>query len=263
MGDWPVAEDRIVDAVQRIAGALHGIARDAWGPGTYLYASGRVPGGVPGLSVGGQVVDRSAIVYVGGDARPSHEYERWLHTTAHELMHWYIPQSFGFREKPPSWFAEGFTDYFALKALLASGLIDGPAFLAEIADRLARYRSSPLFGQASMAEAQKDFWEDDAYRYIYDGGAVAALLLDLGFQARGRSLERALAEARQDGHTSLDGLTARLADVPENAWLRDWLAEGSNPDWDGQLERYGLAWRDGRLESTDDWAITALSSIRP
>lgn len=262
LGEWSNPDDRLIDAVERIGGALHGMAGDAWGPGEYLYATGRVPPDVPGRSVGGQVVGPSAIVYLGGDPQPEVEFDRWISTTAHELMHWYIPQAFGFEENPPAWFSEGFTDYFALKAALAGDLIRGEEFLAEIGERMARYQASPLFGRASMADAQQDFWEDDAYRYIYDGGALAALLLDLGFQARGRSLEGALERARSDGRSSIEALTSALGGVPENGWLQDWLADARDPEWDRQLERYGLLWRDDRLESTDGWALEVLANVR-
>jgi predicted metalloprotease with PDZ domain len=262
-GNWPAEDDRLIDSVERIAGALHGLARDAWPAGDYLYTAGRSPRSLDGAGAGGQVVDRSALVYVGGGAPGASVIDRWLHTTAHELMHWYIPQAFRFDGPPPAWFAEGFTDYFALKALLAGDLIDGARFLKEIGARLDRYRGSPLYGRESVTDAQEDFWEDDSYRYIYDGGAAAALLLDLGFQARGRSLERAVLAGRGAAPLDVARLIELFTDVPQNDWVRDWLADGVDPDWDGQLARYGLDWEDGRLVSEDDWAIERLASIRP
>lgn len=260
--DWTVPDDSMADAVRRIAGALHGIAGDGWATGTYLFGTGRVPRASAGPSVGGQVIGHSAIVYLGRGMPANLEYERWLTTTAHEMTHWYIPQAFEFDEKPPAWFAEGFTDYLSLKALLASGLIDGPTFLQSMGQRLARYRKSPLYGHSTMAQAQSDFWENDAYRYIYDGGAVAAMLLDLGFQARGRSLERTLTEVRRAGPLTLESLTDALAGVEENDWIRPWVESGKAPDWDAELDRYDLALKDGRLISRDGWAVRVLSSIR-
>ncbi|UCC49798.1 MAG: hypothetical protein JSV41_06470 [Gemmatimonadota bacterium] len=262
-GRWPVPDERVVNAVNQIAGALHRIASDGWAGGDHLLGAGRVPPRIPGLSTGGQVIGKSAIVYVGGSGPGELEFQRWMYTTAHELLHWYIPTAFRFRGTQPSWFAEGFTDYVALKTLLVGELIAPQNFLDEIAARLTRYRESPLYGERSIAEAQADFWEDDVYRYIYDGGAAAAFLLDLGFQDRGGSLERALKEARRGTHVSQESLTAALGTVPENEWIQDWLTNGANPDWDERLERYRLVWRNGRLVSLDGWATDVLSSIRP
>jgi predicted metalloprotease with PDZ domain len=261
-GRWPVDEERVVDAANRIAGNLHRIAGDGWASGDYILGAGRVPLAVPGLSTGGQVIARSGIVLVGGSGPPELEFERWMFTTAHELMHWYIPVGFSFQGDPPRWFYEGFTDYMALKSLLVGGLIEPQGFLDEIAARLDRYRSSPLYGKSS-AEAEEDFWTDDAYRYVYDGGAVAGFLVDLGFQDRGGSLERAIREARRSRPLDQETLVATFASIRENEWFNDWVRSGANPDWDDRLGTYRLVRRNGSLESLDDWATNALSTIRP
>ena len=262
-GRWPVADERVTEAVRSIAGNLHLIAGDGWAAGDYLLGAGRVPEEIPGLSTGGQVIGKSGIVYVGGNGPAELEFRHWLYTTAHELMHWYIPTGFALKGQPPSWFAEGFTDYMALKILLAGGLIEPQEFLDRIGERIARYRRSSLYGLKSVVEAQADFWKDDAYRYIYDGGAAAAFLLDLGFQDRGGSLEHALREIRRNQLVTADNLTSALAAVRENRWILEWLASGANPDWDLRLEQYRLSWRDDTLISLDGWVTNALSSIRP
>jgi predicted metalloprotease with PDZ domain len=187
-----------------------------------------------------------------------------MYTTSHELMHWYIPTAFAFdAESPPSWFAEGFTDYMAMKILLVGDLIEPVEFLEAIGQRLASYRANPLYGNTSILRAQDDFWNEDAYRYIYDGGAAAAFLLDLGFQDRGGSLERALRELQKQDPVTIEKVTAALASVRENSWIHDWLDAGTNPDWEARFSQYGLAVRDGRLTSLNDWTTDALSSIRP
>ena len=263
-GTWPVPDDRVLGAVERIAGALHRIAGDGWGNGRYIVGVGRGPGSMSGMATGGQVIGRSGLVYVMGTAPANLEFERWRHVAAHELTHWYIPTGFRFDGDAPSWFAEGFTDYFALKIQLAGGLMEPDQFLAEIAERLTRYQQSPLYGKTSVAEAEADFWRDDAYRFIYDGGTVAAFLLDLGFQDRGRSLERAVKDVRRDTPITTEKLTAALSGgFRENAWISAWVADGTNPDWDSELKRYKLEWRNGSLVSLNDWVTNALSSIRP
>ncbi len=262
-GEWPVDDAVIVDAIERIAGALHRITRDGWAPGDYLLGAGRVPASIRGLSTGGQVIGNSGLVYVGGTGPGALEFNRWLHTTAHELMHWYIPTGFVFDGAPPSWFAEGFTDYFSLKILLAGELIGPEEFLAEIADRLNRYRASPLYGVTSVSDAQADFWDDNSYRFIYDGGAVAAFLLDIGFQARGQSLERVLGDIRNGGAVTNESLSVALGSVRENEWINAWLAGEGNPDWDVELARYRLSWNGSTLVSSDGWATDVLGNIRP
>ena len=262
-GGWPVTDRRVFEATDEISGSLYRIAADGWAPGDYVLGAGRVPGGIRGLSTGGQVIGHSGIVYVGGSGPAELEFRHWMYTTAHELTHWYIPTGFRFDGAPPRWFAEGFTDYLALKILLAGNLIEPQAFLDEIAVRMKRYRESVHYGSRSIVDAEKDFWESDTYRYIYDGGASAAFLLDLGFQDRGRALEQAIKAARARPPVNAQVLTASLATIPENEWINDWLADGLNPDWDARLERYRLVWRNNTLVSLDDWATDALSTIRP
>jgi predicted metalloprotease with PDZ domain len=262
-GRWPVSDERVVDAVNRIAGTLHRIAGDGWASGDYVLGAGRVPTSVSGLSTGGQVLGRSGIVYVGGNGPAEPEFAHWLQTTSHELMHWYIPTAFQFEDGPPAWFAEGVTDYMSIKTLLVGGLIAPQEFLDEIGRRLARYRDSPLYGTRSITDAEEDFWDNDVYRYIYDGGAVAAFLLDLGFQDRGGSLERALRGVQRQRPVTQEDLTRSLTSVRENRWLEDWLAAGTNPDWEARFSQYRLAYRNDRLISLSDWATDALSTIRP
>ena len=263
-GRWPVRDERVIDAVNRIAGSMHRMAGEGWASGNYLLGAGRVPAGVPGLSTGGQVIGHSGIVYVGGTGPAEVEFQHWMYTAAHELMHWYIPTAFAFGiEGPPAWFAEGFTDYMALKVLLVGNLIEPAEFLTAIGERFARYRASPLYGDTSISRAQESFWEEDSYRYIYDGGAVAAFLLDLGFQDRGGSLERALRELRHQRPVGVQTLTAALAAVRENEWIHDWLDSGANPDWEARFSQYGLALTDDTLISLNNWTTDALSSIKP
>ncbi len=262
-GRWPVSDERVFEAVNRIAGNLHRIAGDGWSAGDHLLGAGRVPAGVPGLSTGGQVLGKSGIVYVGGNGPAEIEFRHWMRTTAHELMHWYIPIGFSFRQDPPRWFAEGFTDYMALKSLLVGRLIAPQDFLDEIAQRLDRYRSSPFYADRSIVDAERDFWRPDIYRYIYDGGAAAAFLLDLAFQDRGGSLERALTRIRRNASVTDQVLIRELGAIRENEWIEPWLSDGSEPDWDARLQRYQVVWRDGRLVSLDDWATNVLGSIRP
>lgn len=263
-GQWPVSDERVLDAIERIAGALHRIAGAGWSDGKHLVGVGRAPSPERGFATGGQVIGKSGLVYAAGTAPAAIDFARWRHTAAHELTHWYIPTGFRFDGDPPSWFAEGFTDYLALKIQLASGLIEPQEFLNEIGERLNRYRESPLYGVTSVGDAQADFWREDAYRFIYDGGTSAAFLLDLGFQDRGLSLERSLAELRTRTPLTLEAITSTLSGgFRENEWIAAWAANGSNPDWDAELDRYKLVWRDEKLVSLNGWATDALSSIRP
>lgn len=262
-GAWPVDDASVLGALNEIAGSLHRLAADAWTPGDYLVGAGRVPGSVPGYSSGGQVIGRSAIVYVGGRAPGRLEYRSWLHTTAHELTHWYIPTGFRFAEVPPSWFAEGFADYLALKILFVGDLIEVAEFIGELDQRWLRYRNNPRFGTQSIVEAEATFWEEDAYRFIYDGGSLAALLLDLGFRDRGGSLERVLRRLQRSDELTTADLATELARIPENRWFEAWLGEGRDPAWEKRFAEYGLIRRDGTLVATDNWVTDELSSIRP
>ncbi len=58
-------------------------------------------------------------------------------------------------------------------------------------------------------------------------------------------------------------LASALSTVQENRWIGDWIAGTADPDWDAELERYGLVWKNGDLVTVDDWATEMLRTIRP
>jgi hypothetical protein len=71
-----------------------------------------------------------------------------------------------------------------------------------------------------------------------------------------------LREIQRQNPVTVEKVTAVLASVRENSWIHDWLEAGVNPDWEARFSQYGLALREGRLISLNNWTTDALSSIR-
>ncbi|HVT40026.1 MAG TPA: hypothetical protein VHE78_13350 [Gemmatimonadaceae bacterium] len=100
---------------------------------------------------------------------------------AHEVLHYWIGQ----RIRPDdfermSWMSEGFTEYLANRTIFRTGLISRSEYLEKLSRHVGAYGYfwySPLFEHRSLFEAGNDKTRN---RFaVYDGGAVAALCLDL------------------------------------------------------------------------------------
>lgn len=110
---------------------------------------------------------------------PLAEASRFL---AHEYMHTWIGAEVGGPPEgegaPAFWFTEGFTDFYAGRALLRAGLWTPADFIAELNRVLARYAASPARSLPNAGIAER-FWRDpDVQQLPYDRGHLLALLLD-------------------------------------------------------------------------------------
>ncbi|EGF92749.1 M61 glycyl aminopeptidase family protein [Asticcacaulis biprosthecium C19] len=113
---------------------------------------------------------------------------------AHEYFHTWSPVRLGGldagdAESAGYWFSEGFTDFYARRFALESGVIDGDSFVAQWNDVLLAYALSPhrTTPNAIVSEA---FWNDPAAHQLpYQRGAILAALLDRRWRAQGRSLD--------------------------------------------------------------------------
>jgi predicted metalloprotease with PDZ domain len=100
---------------------------------------------------------------------------------AHEFLHYWIGQRI--RAADPNgmaWFSEGFAEYVANRTIQRTGLISPEEYLDKLSRHVGAYGYfwySPLFQNRSLQDAGGD---KTANRFgVYDGGAVAALCLDL------------------------------------------------------------------------------------
>ncbi len=109
----------------------------------------------------------------------------WGNTLAHELFH--LWNSSWLRSTPTDsteWFSEGFTEYYANRAMLSTGLISQEVFLAKANKHLGAYafwQDRPMFG-ATLAEAGRDKTRHTFG--VYDGGWNVAWCLDVMLRSR-------------------------------------------------------------------------------
>ncbi len=106
----------------------------------------------------------------------------WSNVLGHELFHFWNGNYFlvGKVKSEIEWFGEGFTEYFASRTLLRTGLIDESTYFNKLARYFYRYhiakRMWPL-APVSLVEAGED--KSANWLYLYGGGATLALMLDI------------------------------------------------------------------------------------
>lgn len=109
----------------------------------------------------------------------------WGNTIAHELFHlWNSSWLRSASRDSTEWFSEGFTEYFANRAMRQGGLISREAFLAKMTKHFGAYafwQDRPMFG-ASMVEAGRD--KTLHTLGLYDGGWSLAFVLDMTLRAK-------------------------------------------------------------------------------
>jgi predicted metalloprotease with PDZ domain len=100
----------------------------------------------------------------------------------HETLHSWIDDQVGGRVEEEEgleyWFSEGFTDFYALRTLLAAGILSPADFVREMNQVLARYAASPA-RDAPNSRVKTEFWSDpDVGQLPYDRGHLLAAVLD-------------------------------------------------------------------------------------
>ncbi|ATC33162.1 serine protease [Caulobacter vibrioides] len=131
----------------------------------------------------------------------THEY---LHTWNAERLGGAIQ---GPREPAGYWFSEGFTDYYARRLALRSGLVDLETFAAAWNEALEAYATSSAIG-ATNDQIVAKFWSDKAMQKLpYQRGAQLAVLIETKLKPKG-GLDRVMLAmrdqaARQQGSRRL------------------------------------------------------------
>ncbi len=83
------------------------------------------------------------------------------------------------------WFSEGFTDYYARRLALRSGLISLESFVADWNQALTAYATSPV-RNAPNAEIPARFWRDkDVQKLPYQRGALVAVMINQRLKPQG------------------------------------------------------------------------------
>lgn len=101
---------------------------------------------------------------------------------AHEQIHTWIDDEVGGRVEDEEgleyWFSEGFSDFYAPRSLLGSGLFTLEDHAREVNAALLRHAASPVRA-APNSRIKDEFWTDgDVERLPYDRGHIFAALLD-------------------------------------------------------------------------------------
>lgn len=215
-GSWGFAPEAFADVVEAIVHAQN----DFWGdPGRAFF--------VPLAPLGGEGSGYSFSGTARSDAfsiasTPNFGPESAAHLLAHEYMHTWIAAELGGLQRDDErmgyWFSEGWTDFYAGRALLRAGLWTPAEFAAELNETLMRNATSPA-RELTSAQFAERFWTDAAVQKLpYDRGRLLALLLDHRLRQRGdgRDMDDVMAElrtaARQAEGTDVDapGLFASL-----------------------------------------------------
>ena len=225
IGRWPFPDTALIDPVARLMttenAALGAPAVDFLVTLTPLAgsASGAVSHGGTG-AVAGFAMEAT-------DNVPLSDFTR---TLAHEYAHRWFGRGFG-----PSaggardyLFSEGFNDWFAHRAMVASGLWTPEQWADQLDLVLLRYGSSTARG-LSEAEISARFLDDpDAMQLQYDRGNLTALLLDARLRAAGRpelvALLRRMNTVEGDQRTRIERLAGAALPGAFAAAARDALA---------------------------------------
>ena len=114
---------------------------------------------------------------------------RLLRLFNHEMMHYWIGGKI--RDCPPgrgdalNWFAEGFTDYYALRNRWKAGFITEADFFLEWNDRFVSIHYADSLADLPEAELRARRYTDDrAFKVPYRRGAILAFYLDCAIRVR-------------------------------------------------------------------------------
>lgn len=195
-GRWSFTPEAFADVVEPIIRAQNAF----WGdPGRAFF--------VPLAPLGGEGSGYSFSGTARSDAfsiasTPNFGPGSAAHLLAHEYMHTWIAAELGSLprddERMGYWFSEGWTEFYAGRALLRAGMWTPAEFAAELNETLLRNATSPARALTSAQFAER-FWTDAAVQKLpYDRGRLLALLLDhrLRQRADGRDMDDVMRELR-------------------------------------------------------------------
>jgi predicted metalloprotease with PDZ domain len=180
---WRFEDAAFVELVTRIIETQRAFFND-WADPWYLVSL--IPSGPDdphSLSLGGTGLTNCFALFVsrGASMELGSPGERRM---ARLLMHEYFHRWNGGRIDFPEpeggmyWFSEGFTDFYARRLLLRSGLFDIREYLEDLNESLRNYYLSPV-REVPNARIVEDFWKDPEVQTLpYRRGDLLALWID-------------------------------------------------------------------------------------
>lgn len=181
-GEWNFGATTFGDALARVFQAENALWGDAGRP--FFVPLAPLGGTGSGLSYTG-TARSDAFSVASTPGFPLAEGTRFL---AHEYMHTWIPVEIGGypggQGETAAWLTEGWTDFYAPRALLRAGLWTPAEYVAELNRVLMRNAGSPARAIPNT-ELVERFWSDpNVHQLPYDRGHLLALLLDYRIRAQ-------------------------------------------------------------------------------
>jgi predicted metalloprotease with PDZ domain len=259
---YAFSDDALVDLGARVVTAERDFFSDWSDP---LFVVTLIPEERPNLqSLGGTGLTDSFSLFMSKGMSlkaGSDDAARIAHLLAHEYFHHWNggkikleePEQLGY------WFSEGFTDFFARRILLRSGIFDVAEYVRRLNESLDHYWQSPVRAEKN-ARIVADFWKvKEVGELPYRRGDLVALLLDHEIRASGdgkRSLDDFFREALQRGRErgeicSTDNLLELAADYTSQEFadrLRGLIVDGNDVTLESDLGAPFLTLRQRKVE---------------
>ena len=181
-GAWKFNEAEFTDLTVRIVGAQRGFWNDIHDP--YLVTLIPLAGGSDtATSIGGSGRTDAFALYATTNA----DGAALRYVVAHENIHTWIPRRIGSmpaeHEETDYWLSEGFTDFYAYRTLLRSGVWSLEDFRDELNRTLMAYSQSPV-REAPNSVIVADFWKNQPTEKLpYQRGLFLAFLWDQRLRA--------------------------------------------------------------------------------
>lgn len=193
-GQFSFTAEAFADMAARSIGAVRAFWGDGKAPFLITLAGQPAPQGW--TSYRGTGLD-DAFAVISTQNTKLEDYRLFL---THEYLHtWNAARLGGAIEGPREpagyWFSEGFTDYYARRLALRSGLVDLETFAAAWNEALEAYATSSAIS-ANNDQIIARFWSDKAVQKLpYQRGAQLAVLMDGRLKAKG-GLDRVMLAMR-------------------------------------------------------------------
>jgi predicted metalloprotease with PDZ domain len=178
--DWSFSDAAITDLAASVATAQRSFFGDYDWP--YFLISILPTGKREGHSLAGTGLTTSFATFLSPseDLKTSGDGTGVAWLFSHELFHMWNGGRYELSEPEAEsyWFSEGFTNFYARRLLVRSGLLDPRSGMESLNDAIRRYTLSPL-KRATASKVGPDFFKDSVSHDLpYARGEVVALLVD-------------------------------------------------------------------------------------